>query len=537
MSKKTVAQLLLEQLELWGVERIYGVVGDAILGLMDALAQQDKIKFIAVKHESVAAMMASAEAKLTGKLGVCTATMGPGLGNLLNGLGDAYLDQAPVFVITGQAPERKIGTDFKQYIDQQEFIKPLAQYTTLLAHPDSVIEVAVKAMHLSLVKGAVTHLSIPKDLFAKESNAKVQKQAHVIKGKAEFETSDLDQVFSVMENAKKPIILAGLGAKNAVNKVVELGHSWGAGILVSLGAKGFFPNDAPMLIGGIGQGGNPHAKELLKQSDVVLLVGDTWWPDGYVPKDAHIIQIETMRENIGKGIPVEYGIFGNSEDVVPLLAKRLQNKQKEEAWLSLVREAKQKWDEENEQEGRYMGEPLHPSRIVRAIENCVQDDAIISIDTGDVTVWMNRNFRPKKQWMLFSGQWRTMGFGLPGAMAAKLCRPEKQVLAVVGDGGLEMALADLLTAKRYGLDLTVIVFNNQTLQMEKDKMIVSDYAEIGVSLTNPDFVKIAEACGWKGMRVDEEKELEKAISEGLSSEGPVLIEIDTAAVVHPETKG
>jgi pyruvate oxidase len=535
-SSKTVAELIVEQLQLWGVKRIYGVVGDAILGLMDAIAKQDQIQFIAVKHESVAAMMASAEAKVTGGLGVCTATMGPGLGNLINGLGDAYKDKAPVLAITGQAPTDKIGTDYKQYVNQQELIKPFAQYSTLLAHPDAITEVLAKAMHISLTKGAVTHLSVPKDMFAMTTTSKTRQKPIFIKGTSSFKQEEVRQAIDVMRTAQRPMIIAGVGARSAAQYVEKLAEQWGAGLLVSLGAKGMIPETSSNLLGGIGQGGNPYAPQIFKEADVVLLVGDTWWPEGYVPQNARIIQIDYMHENIGKGIPVELGIVGDAAAVVPLLIEGLQQFSRDSAWESQWQEAKQKWVQQNEWEGSQSGSPIHPSRIVRAIEKSVQPNAILTLDTGDVTVWMNRNFRSQQQDMLFSGDWRTMGFGLPAALAAKLCMPERQVVAVVGDGGLEMVLADLLTATRYALQITVVVFNNGYLQMERDKMAVSGYLQEGVKLTNPDFVKLAEACGWNGYRIDSDTRLEEVFQQALASNRPALVEVITAPVVHPETK-
>jgi len=535
-TKETVASLMLKQLGMWGVKRIYGVVGDAIIGFMDELAKQNSIQFIAVKHESVAAMMASAEAKLTGKLGVCLATMGPGLGNLLNGLGDAFLDKAPVLAITGQAPTQKIGTDYKQYLNQQELIKPLAEYTSLLAHPDAIIDVLTKAMKTSLDKGAVTHLSIPKDLFSMNSTAKIQREPKMIQTATSIDEQDITEVVELMKNAKKPMILAGLGAIHVVNEVEKLAELWGAGILVSLGAKGVFPQSCTHFLGGIGQGGNPHAKDLFQESDVVLVVGNLWWPEGYVPEHAKVIQIDVAKENIGKGIPVELGIVGSAEMLVPLLTKHLHSVSQNQTWVTNIQKTKETWDTQNEQEGLQSSQPLHPSRIVRAIENTVQNDAIITLDTGDVTVWFNRNFRSTKQQIIFSGEWRTMGFGLPAALSAKLCFPEKQVVAVVGDGGIEMTLADLLTAIRYNLNITVIIFNNHALQMERDKMIASGSVQKDVDLTNPDFVKIAEACSWKGYSIREDSELEATLKKALLHNGPVLIEVETAPIFHPETK-
>lgn len=533
---KTVAEVIVDQLSLLGVKRIYGVVGDAIIGLLDALDKQEKIQFIPVKHESVAAFMASAEAKLTGRLAVCTATMGPGAANLLNGLGDAYSDKAPVLALTGQAPLNKIGTDYQQYVDQQELFKPFATFSANLASEDAIVDLLVKASQISLEQRTVTHISIPKDLFQLETNKKPRKLPSLIEGTTSFEMEDLKEVAEVMKSAKKPMILAGAGAVDGSSSLEELAKAWGAGILVSLGGKGVFKEDTPLLLQGIGEGGNPHAADVFKESDVVLLAGVTWWPEGYVPTNGRIIQIDTHFENATKGIPVELGIKGKVEHVVPLLLQSLVAYQTNTEWLSHIEETKRKWSKQNEEEGKKSGFPVYPSRIVRAIEKTIAEDAVLTLDTGDVTVWFNRNFRPKKQRVLFSGYWRSMGFGLPAAIATKLEQPEKQVVAVVGDGGIEMTLADLLTATRYNLDITVIVFNNGSLQMEIDKMQAAGDRELGTQLTNPDFVQVAEACGWTGLRAETDSELETILEQAIRTNGPTLVDIPTAQEFFPETK-
>lgn len=533
---KTVAETILDQLSLLGVKRIYGVVGDAIIGLIDALAKQDRIQFIAVKHESVAAFMASAEAKLTGKLAVCTATMGPGATNLLNGLGDAYSDKAPVLVITGQAPRNKIGTDYQQYVDQQELFKPFASFTANLGSEDAIVDLLQKAAQISLQQHAVTHLSIPKDLFQLKTTMNAPALPTVIEGTASFQIEDLKGIVAVMQTANKPIILAGAGAKKASSTIKELAETWGAGILTSLGGKGLFDESTPFLLQGIGEGGNPHAAEVFKEADVVLLVGVTWWPEGYVPKNARIVQIDTNFATAHKGIPTELGVNGKAEIVVPLLLQGIKGHQKNSAWKTQIEKAKETWATQNEEEGQIAGSPIHPSRIVRAIEQTVADDAILTLDTGDITVWMNRNFRQSKQSVLFSGYWRSMGFGLPAAIAAKLEQPEKQVIAIVGDGGLQMTLADLLTATRYNLDITVLVFNNGALQMESDKIQASGDKELGTQLTNPDFVQVANACGWKGFRPESDKNLESILQEAVHTVGPTLVDIPTAQAFFPETE-
>lgn len=535
-TEQTVSELMLDQLYMFGVRRIYGVVGDATFGLIDALAKQDKIKYIAVKHESTAAFMASAEAKLTGGLGVCTATMGPGAANLINGLGDAHADRAPVLAITGQAESSKIGTEYPQYIDQQELVKPFAAYSANLASPDATIEVLQKAARTSLGQRVVTHISIPKDIMMMSATGEPRRLPDVIEGTSSFTNESLKHALDIMRTAKRPMILAGLGATSVSADLEKLADLWGAGILTSLGGKGLFDEASPLVLQGIGEGGNPHAAEVFKQADVVLLAGTTWWPEGFVPTDARIIQIDRQFDKFVKEIPTELGIMGKTEEVIPILTESLQKFTRSEDWVTHLQQVKDKWAAQNEEEGNTKGYPVHPSRIIRAIDRTVAADAILALDTGDNTVWTNRNFKQKEQSVLFSGYWRTMGFGLPAAMAAKLIKPEKQVVAIVGDGGLQMALADLLTATRYELDITVVVLNNESLQMERDKLKVAKKEEVGVDLTNPDFVKLAEACGWKGLRPASDTELESVMEEALNTKGPTLVDISTAQVFFPETQ-
>ena len=533
--ERTVGELMLDQLSMFGVKRIYGVVGDTTFGLIDALAKQNKIQYIAVKHESTAAFMASAEAKMTGGLGVCTATMGPGAANLLNGLGDAHADRAPVLAITGQAQSDKIGTEYPQYVDQQELMKPFAAYSANLANPDATIEVLQKAARTSLGQRVVTHLSIPKDIFMMPAKGEPRPLPNVIEGASNFTKESLEHAISIMKTAKQPMILAGLGATSVSEELEKLADLWGAGILTSLGGKGLFNESSDLVLQGIGEGGNPYAADLFKEADVVLLAGTTWWPEGYVPTNARIIQIDRQFDKFVKEIPTELGIMGKTQEVLPFLLESMQGFSRSEDWVNRCQKVKEKWAEQNKKEGSTTGYPVHPSRIMHALDRTVAPDAILALDTGDNTVWTNRNFRQKGQSVLFSGYWRTLGFGLPAAMAAKLIQPEKQVVAIVGDGGLPMVLADLLTATRYKLNITVVVLNNESLQMEIDKLKVAEKEEVGVDLTNPDFVKLAEACGWKGLRPASDSELESVMEEALNTNAPTLVDVRTAQVFFPET--
>jgi pyruvate dehydrogenase (quinone)/pyruvate oxidase len=528
----TVAEVILEQLRLWGVKRIYGVVGDSIFGLLDAIARQHAIQFIAVRHEQVAAMMASAEAKLTGGLGVCAAQTGPGLCNLLSGLGDAGGDRVPVLAITGQVPLSKLGTHYKQYLNQQELVSPIASYSTLLAHPDAVVDVLTCALHQSLAHGAVSHLSIPADVFSLATTVRPRPKISVSRLVPDRES--LQHAINLLRSADRPMILAGTGSRPAAKSLAQLAQSWGAGIALSYGAVGMLPDDHPHLLGGLGEGGNPLAAGVFVQADVVLAVGTSWWPEGYVPTGARIVQIDKRAANLGRGIPCEIGLACEAEAAIPLILAEMQGHSGETDWMRHVREVIQIWRRQNELEGREPGSPVPPPAIVRAIEQCAAENAIITLDTGDSTVWFLRNFRAKGQIVLLSRHWRTMGFGLPAALAAKISTPERQVIAVVGDGGLGMVLADLLTASQYGLPVVVVLFRNGSLQMERDKMVEKGYIPEGTIMRMPDFVSVAQACGWLAYRVESAAELTEVLRRAFDSASPVLVDVNTAPVAHPD---
>ncbi|MEH7238719.1 thiamine pyrophosphate-binding protein [Bacillus sp. JJ1562] len=530
-SSYTVAEVILEQLRIWGVKRIYGVIGDAIFSLMDAIAKQKTIKFIAVKHESVAAMMASAEAKCTGGLGVCVSQMGPGLANLINGLGDAYLDAFPVLAITGQAPINKIGTSYKQFINQQELVQAITSYSELIVHLDAVIDSLTKAIHTSFEMETVSHISIPLDIFS--MSTLVQPNGATHKSTISICPKQLEQGIHVMRTAENPMILVGTSSASLMLDIQELAKLWGSGIAMGYGVIGILPDSFPYGLGVIGEGGNPFLTDLFKQADVVLAIGASWWPEGQTPTNATVIQVQDKQIKLGNGMPSDYSVIGDMKEIVKQLISKLEPYERNQNWIHQIIQCKQTWSIRNEKEGEKPGYPIYPSRTIRAIERSINPDTIIALDEGDSTLWFMRNFRAGCERVLLSNQWRTMGFGLPAAIAAKLCMPTKQVVCITGDGGLAMVLADLLTVVRYQLQITLIVFNNGTLQMERNKMELKGLTPEGTELTNPDFVKLAKACGWDAYRIQSEDELDKLLKTALQSNNPVLLDVPTAQDEYP----
>lgn len=531
MPKITVAEVIIDQLKLLGVQRIYGVIGDAIFGFMDALAKQDAISFIAVKHESVAAMIASAEAKLTGQLSVCVAQMGPGLANLINGLGDAYMDKAPVLAITGQAPLNKIGTNYKQFINQQQMVQAISSYSQLVVHPEAIVESLTKAVHTSVVNQTVSHLTIPMDVFTLEATMMPCKIP--TKSIASIDPSAYEQALLIMKSSKQPMMLLGSKVQAETSAIQALAETWGCGIVMSYGAMGKVPDSHPLMLNGLGEGGNPLLADLFKQADVVLTLETSWWPDGLVPNNVRVVQVTNNAINLGVTIPMDVGLIADATSIIPKLTADLSQYQPNPNWIHQIKQCKQAWSTLNDKERNQATSPLHPSNIIKIMEQHIADDAVITLDEGDSTLWFMRNFRTKNQQVLLSERWRTMGFGLPAAIAAKLCLPDKQIICITGDGGLEMVLADLVTALKYSLPIIVIVFNNGTLQMEQDKMLMKRMQPEGTKLSNPNFAKVAEACGWNSYRIETPEQLEAAFVQSAGNK-PTLLDVLTAKIPHPD---
>lgn len=532
--QKNVAMTILEQLAAWGVKNIYGYIGDDLFYLFDALARQSNITFYQVSHEENAAFMASAQAKLTGELGVCIADGGPGTLHLLNGLADAFSDRVPVLAITGQVALKDIGTNVKQYIDQQSLLRPLASYTTLLCDQASTIKILEKACRCAVAGRTVAHVSIPMDVLAMPCNVKTISGFPYLNTQPLSSPEVLDGAVQILDKASRPVILVGEGGRKAGAMVAELSSRWGAAIINTLQGMGTVSSTLPLYVGGLGYAGSPASSKLLGEADVCLIVGANWWPKKHVPQNISIVQIANNPADIGATTPVSYGVVGDAEVVVSYILKRINTKPNPD-WLNNIKQETSQWLKELEQEVNVQSSPVHPAAVIRAIQNAVTDDAILCIDTGDNTVWFGRCFRPRGQRVLLSGKWRSMGFALPAALAAKINRPQQRVLALVGDGGFAMSMSELLTAVKYSLPITVVVMNNGSLSMEKNKMAAGGLIPKGTSLYNPDFAKFAECCGGQGFKVDKSEGLNEAIQVAFSSPGPTVIDVHVADFAVPGT--
>lgn len=539
--KRTTSDILIDRLLDWQVDTIFGLPGDGINGLMEALrVRQERIRFIHVRHEEAAAFMACAYAKYTGRLGVCIATSGPGAIHLLNGLYDAKLDGAPVLAITGQTYHDLLGMHYQQEVDLLALFKDVACFNQQVmgaAHARSLLDAACRA---ALSGPGVAHVTCPVD-FQEQTLEHDERSEKNVAGHTSRAWSppiavprhaEIVDAARLLNEGKKTVILAGRGALGAGELLEEAAERMAAPIVKPLLGKGVVPDDSPYTTGGVGLLGTAPSEEALEECDSLLIVGSSFPYMEYYPKPgaATAVQIDADPSRIGLRYPVTRGLAGDAKATLEVLVPLLEHR-RDRSFLETAQKRMKKWNELMEDRGTRDDNPLKPQVVAHVLSELLDDDAIVSTDSGTNTVWAARHIRIRRgQQFSCSGNLATMAPGLPYTIAAQLAYPHRQCVAFVGDGAFAMLMAEFATAVKYQLPITVVVIRNDTLGMIKwEQMVFLGNPEYGVQLNPIDFVKFAEACGGVGFRCEKPKEVRGALEEALRSKRPALVE----AVVDP----
>ena len=529
------SDVLVERLLAWGVDTIFGLPGDGINGVMEALRKaQDKIRFIHVRHEESAAFMACAFAKFTGRLGVCLSTSGPGGIHLLNGLYDAKMDQQPVLAITGMQFNDVTGTFQQQDVELDKLFIDVACYNNRVmsgAHMQPVADLAIRS---AIEKRGVAHITIPIDV--QQQAAKAEKsQRNVTKHSSSVKaisgnvpsTEDLQAAARILNDGKKIAILAGQGALQATDQLLQLAELLGAPIIKPLLGKGCVPDDSPYTTGGIGLLGTAPSEEALEECDTLLMVGTSYPYIEYLPKpgDCRCLQIDSNAQRIGLRTPVEVGLVGDSKKTIQLLLPLLK-RNKHRRFLEDAQKNMKSWNETIEKEGSSTDMPMKPQVVGWELSKRTKENAIIVSDSGtNTTVWARYMQAKKGQMHSCSGNLATMACGLPYAIAAQVAFPERQVIGVVGDGGFTMLMGEIITAVAYKLPIKIVILKNNTLgQIKWEQMVFQGNPEYQCDLLPIDFVALAHAVGAHGVRIDDPKNAGARFDEALAMPGPVIIE-------------
>ena len=525
--QKTVSDVLVEQMAEWGINYVFGIPGTSSLGLVEAIRKNTRIKYYQVRHEQTAAFMASAYGKLTGNIAACLTVAGPGAVNLATGLYDAKLDHAPVLAITGLVKRQLIGPGSFQEIDQHSFFEPICVFNKILMSEDQTTRLITLAIKHALVDRGVSHISVPNDLQKLPHEADVLPMQGRIPNRNILQCDHLiKDAASVINNAKRPVIISGFGAIGQGIKLLQLAEKISSPIATTFRGKGVIDEDNELYVGSHGTIGSTAAAKLVRESDLLIVIGSSFSDMTQIPQK-RIIQIDIDPMMIAKNYPVEVGLWGNSAELIPKLTEAVKKKPNTE-YLAEVTRLKGEWVSQLMREADASRTPIRPQYIIKVLNDRISSDAVISLDVGENSWWFGRNFWMKQtQKMVMSGYLASMGAGLPGAMAAQVAYPDKQVVCITGDGGFSMVMGDFLTAVKYELPVKVILFNNKQLGMIMQEQKVENYHNWQTDLYNCDFAEFARNCGGIGIKVTDPKELDRSIENALSSDKPVIVDIDT----------
>jgi pyruvate dehydrogenase (quinone)/pyruvate oxidase len=540
------SDVLVERLLAWGVDTIFGLPGDGINGVMEGLRKvKDKIRFIHVRHEESAAFMACAYAKFTGRLGVCLATSGPGGIHLLNGLYDAKMDQQPVLAITGMQYNDVTGTFGQQDVELDKLFMDVAVYNERVmsaAHMEPVADLAIRS---AIDKRGVAHITIPIDVQqepVKQGRSKRNRPHHTsaqgaISGNVPA-AGDLKAAAAILNDGRRVAILAGQGALHATDELLALAETLGAPIVKPLLGKACVPDDSPYTTGGIGLLGTAPSEDVLLSCDVLLMIGTSYPYIEYLPEPGkcRVVQIDASAQRIGLRAPVDVGLVGDSMVTIQLLMPLLKRK-KDRKFLEKAQKAMKDWNRILENEGTSRAKPMRPQVVGWELSKRTKENAIIVSDSGTNTTVCARYMKAKRgQMHSCSGNLATMACGMPYAIAAQVAFPNRQVIAVVGDGGFTMLMGEFITAVAYKLPIKIVVIKNDTLgQIKWEQMVFEGNPEYQCELYPVDFVAFAKALGANAVRIEDAKTAGEQFDKALSMPGPVLIEavVDQYAAMLP----
>ena len=537
---KTVSDLIVERLIDWGVDTIFGLPGDGVDGFFESLrTHQDKLHFIQVRHEEAAAFAAVGYAKYTGRIGVCVATSGPGGIHLLNGLYDAKCDLQPVLAITGHTFHDLIGMSYQQDVDLDKAFMDVAVFNERLmgpAHVENIVDMAIRAAY---GRRGVAHITIPKDMQEWSVKDEHRSKGNVANHSADLSAplnvlparSVLEQAAEVINGGSKVAILVGRGALHAREEVTQLADTVGGPVVKALLGKGVLPDQSPYTTGGLGLLGTAPSVDAMNECDTLIMIGTSYPYMEFLPKpgQAKCVQIELDPTRVGLRHQVDVALTGDSKTILQALLPLL--KKKKDKFLKAAQENMKEWNELMTERGTRKDFPMKPQVVTHTLNRLLNNDAIVSSDSGTIATWTARYIEMRDQMQFsLSGMLATMANGLPYSIGAAVAYPGRQVVCVVGDGGLSMLMAELATLVKYNLNVCVIVIKNNVLgQIKWEQIVLDGNPEFGVELHPIDFAKVAEACGARGFTIERAEDAEPVLREALSHPGPKLVQ----AVVDP----
>ncbi|QIY60799.1 thiamine pyrophosphate-dependent enzyme [Streptomyces sp. RPA4-2] len=540
---RTVARVIVDALKDLGVQHVFGVVGDALNPLTDAIRTTDDLDWVGCRHEEAAAFAAGAQSQLSGTLGVCMGTVGPGSVHLLNGLYDAAKSRTPVLAICGQVPLAEVGSDYFQEVDNDLLFRDVAVYRATVSSPDQMPRMLESAVRAAVSQGGVAVLTVPGDLGDQELSDDRAARFPLDRPVTRPDDPALARAAELLNAADRVTLLVGRGAREARAEVLRTAEALAAPMVLTLKAKEGFEGDNEFQVGQTGLIGNPAAAHALDSGGALLMLGTDFPYRDWYPKGCKVVQVDTREEHLGRRVPVDVGLTGDVGATLRALLPLVRTAT-DRGHLDAARERFAHWQEGQRRladpghEHRWTGKlraaldnrdhEIRPEALAAAVDAHAAEDAVFTSDTGMATVWLSRfvSMRGSRR-LIGSYNLGSMANAMPQALGAQLWAPDRQIVAFCGDGGLSMLLGDLVTIKTYRLPVKLVVFDNRRLGMVKLEQEQAGLPEFGTELDNPDFAAVATALGLTGIRVTDPADLDDSVRRALDTPGPVLLDVLT----------
>jgi pyruvate dehydrogenase (quinone) len=526
----SVADHLVATLKASGVRRLYGLPGDSLNGLTDAIRRDGEVTWEHVRHEEAAAFAAAADAALTGELAVAVGSCGPGNLHLINGLYDANRSRVPVLAIAAHIPGAEIGGQYFQATHPEELFREASVYCELISTPEQAPHIIEMAMRAAIEKQGVAVVVIPGEVLLADSVTKTVQAITRTRSVIRPDDASLAEAARLIGAGKRVTILAGAGVKDARDEVLALASTLGAPIVHALRGKEWIEHDNPYDVGMTGLLGFASGYRAMEHCDTLLMLGTDFPYRQFFPSKATIIQVDVRGENIGRRAPVDLALVGTVKDTVaallPMLPERADTSHLDDS-VKHYRQTRKHLDELAEADGDVS--PVYPEYVMRRVDALAADDAVFTVDVGSPTTWVARYLHggPNRR-LIGSFSHGSMAGALPHAMGAQTVDRSRQVVALAGDGGLAMSFGELLSLVQNRLNVKIVVFDNSSLNFVELEMKAAGIVNFGTELVNPDFAAVATAIGLHGERVERPSELDAALRRAFAHDGPALIDVVTA---------
>ncbi|MFF5156758.1 pyruvate dehydrogenase [Streptomyces sp. NPDC000348] len=531
MAKQNVAEQFVDILTRAGVKRLYGVVGDSLNPVVDAVRRNAAIDWIHVRHEETAAFAAGAEAQITGRLGACAGSCGPGNLHLINGLYDAHRSMAPVLALASHIPSSEIGLGYFQETHPEQLFRECSHYSEMISSPRQMPRLLQTAIQHAVGRSGVSVVTLPGDIADHAAPEKPLETALVTsRPTVRPGDAEIDRLVDMIDEAEKVTLFCGAGTKGAHAEVMEFAQKIKSPVGHALRGKEWIQYDNPYDVGMSGLLGYGAAYEATHECDLLILLGTDFPYNAFLPDDVRIVQVDVRPENLGRRSRLDLAVWGDVKETLRCLTPRVRTKDDRKFLDRMLKKHTDALEGVVKAYTRKVDKhvPIHPEYVASVLDEMADDDAVFTVDTGMCNVWAARYISPNgRRRVIGSFSHGSMANALPMAIGAQFTDRGRQVVSMSGDGGFTMMMGDFLTLVQYDLPVKVVLFNNSSLSMVELEMLVAGLPSHGTAMRNPDFAAVARACGAHGVRVEKPKELAGALKSAFRHKGPALVDVVT----------